>query len=87
MTSGIITICVIDEPFIHHINGKFTTDALKEIEDQYIEDFKTGDIEIDYNVLDIVYECTWCKEQVGEYGRVEIPGYWDLTEISKIIIE
>jgi len=66
------------------VHGKFTIDALKEIEHQFNEE-PPNDWE--YNVASITYECTWEGPQCGEYGRYEIPGYWDFTEIFRTIFE
>ena len=70
-----------DDPFIYEVHGSFTIPSLEEIEKdlnecEYNEFFKE-----DGEYLITVH---WEHEQRGEYGRIEIPGYWDfeIIEIS-----
>ena len=79
-----IIFCIIDEPFICEVYGKFTIQALHEIEEQFIDE-PPDDWE--YNVITVTCECNWEEPQYGDYGRVELSGYWDLIEISKTIVE
>lgn len=68
-----------DEPFICAVYGRITINVLEEIEDELNanpgEQFGKGDG---------IYSFTIRREpeQTGEFGRVEIPACWDLTEVG-----
>ena len=75
-----------DDPFIYAVNGSFTIPQLEEIEkelnvSEYRELFRE-----DGEYLMNVY---WNPSQTDEYGRVEVPGYWefDVVQISRPWLE
>lgn len=79
-----VTFCIHNgESFICEVHGKFAIGTLGDIEDQ----FKEEPLDFDYNVITVTYECCWEPPQYGDEGRVELSGYWDLTEVSRIIVE
>lgn len=65
------------DPFIFSVNGNATTSQLIDIENQIIEDPPERNGEYLYKVI-------WEKPQIGEFGRIEVSGYWNLTEIKFI---
>ena len=69
---------VRDDPFICGICGGLTIESLQEIEKDCIENkddyFIDGDGEY-------IFSVTYNKEQRGEYGYIEISGYWELDLI------
>ena len=77
----VIRFCVNggDDPFICHVNGKATINALSEIEKQASEDrgdvFAQGDGYYQFNA-------TYEKGQYGFEGRCEFPPYWELSSMA-----
>jgi hypothetical protein len=82
----LIDVCYMgdDETFICGINGKIHIGALQELEEAIIEYQKDEDEtarpckEPGGYTFKAYYE----RPQRGEYGRIEIAGYWDLTLVS-----
>jgi len=81
---NLVTFCVIDCPFICEVHGKFTTDALKEIEEQFVEE-PPDDLE--YNVATVTYRCNFFTGQYDGFGRCEIAPYWEIMEVSRTVFE
>jgi hypothetical protein len=64
------------DPFVCGLNGCTNGEMIQEIEKELTADFfERGDGLYLYTV-------TWEPDQTGEYGRVELPGYWDLEFIA-----
>lgn len=66
------------EPFICGANGRINTQMLEQIEKDLAEEpacMNKGD-------GTYLFEAAWEPDQTGEFGRVELPGYWDLSFIA-----
>jgi hypothetical protein len=76
--ADLVIFCVIDPtcPFICGVSGKFTTEALQKIEEDYLDDIPE-DIE---GIETITYECFW---DPGDYNPGGYEGYWILEEVSR----
>lgn len=70
-----------DDPFVCGLNGSTNggMGMIDEIEKDMIDNkedaFPHGDGQY-------LYIATWEPAQTGEYGRIELPGYWDLDLIA-----
>lgn len=64
-------------PFICSVNGNVTIDILEEIMDDHFS-------EDDHDMKDgeYIFSATFQEAQTGEFGRVEIAEYWELSVIS-----
>ena len=68
-----------DDPFICGVNGRLTAGDISEIEEERVEDL--GDLFTKGNGYYLCY-ATFNQEQRGEFGRIELPSYWDLDLIE-----
>ena len=66
-----------DPAFICGVNGHITTETMEAIEKDINEN--RDDDEKDGRYL---YEITYIEAQTGDEGRIELPAYWDLSEIA-----
>ena len=66
-----------DPAFICGVNGHITTETMEAIEKDINEN--RDDDEKDGRYL---YEITYSEAQTGDEGRIELPAYWDLSEIA-----
>jgi hypothetical protein len=68
-----------DDPFVSGLHGCTNRDMIQEIEqilnDNQADVFDMGDGQY-------LYRASWEPDQTGEFGRVELPGYWDLEFIA-----
>jgi len=74
-----ITYSKDDYAFIFPVYGNATIEILEEIEKSYEEDLE--DV-FDLGDGDYLMSVTYEKEQRGEYDRIEIAGYYELTLIE-----
>ena len=65
------------EPFVCGVNGAVGNGMIEGIEKDLDENREF----LDKGDGTYLYRTTWQEAQTGEYGRVEIPGYWDLELI------
>lgn len=67
------------EPLICGIHGLYSSQMVESIEKDLAEEpwqfFEKGQ-------GTYVYEAVWIEAQVGELGRVELPGYYDLSLVG-----
>lgn len=70
----LIKVCVLNGGgnYIHWVNGQITTGALCDIEDQL------NDSEAELDDGEYLLACNYEPDQRGEYGVIEIPGYWNI---------
>ena len=66
-----------DPPFVCGVSGMIDLDSLKRIQDDAVEDFL--EFEDDSEDGTYFFDVEWMPAQVGQDGRIEIPGYWSLT--------
>lgn len=70
-----IAVCVAGAPpFITAVNGKVILEVLGDIEHQLIEDELADGF--------YVFTITHYTAETGEFGRIEIPEYWELDQVS-----
>lgn len=82
---GYIDVCYIEEPFIFAVNGNFTLEELKTIEDNLIQD-EYGLNEKYQGKEDVRFVVHYEEEEIqygSGYGDVyRVPAYYDLTCVS-----
>jgi len=67
-----------DDPFICGVDGHFTPETLNEISTEFLEE---NDDAFSKGSGDYLFQVNYENEQRGEYGVVEISGWWNLTEV------
>lgn len=72
-----IVVCVVEQsqPFICEVYGKFTVDALEQIEKELPETIRDGKHAPDIATVEFTAE--WIR------GDSEVPGYWDMVRTGK----
>lgn len=65
-----------EQPFICGADGHITTGMLDEIERDCLE------FGVFKDPGDYLFKVNFEPDVIGEYGRVELAGYWDMTLIS-----
>lgn len=63
-----------ESPFVCGVNGGIGDDMIEEIEKDLAESFEF----MDKGAGTYLYRAAWQLPQVGDEGRIELPGYWDL---------
>lgn len=61
-----------NDPFIFEVNGKFTIPSLEEIE-QDLQEYENWKGDGEY-----LFRVHREQEQRGDFGRIEVPAYWDV---------
>jgi hypothetical protein len=70
-----------DPAFVSGAHGRITGGMIEDIEKELTnEDFNRGDGLY-------LFVPTWVHPQIGDEGRVELPGYWDLELVGFKTIE
>ena len=69
-----------DDPFICGAEGNIC--CIDEIEKEYLEDFDKDNDGVFKKAGDYLFEVYRENDQIGDEGRIELPGYWDLTLVS-----
>lgn len=67
-----------DQPFICGVDGHFTADMLDEIEKDFLSE---GFDAFNKGAGDYLFQVSYNSEQRGEFGMIEIPAWWELTEV------
>ncbi len=67
-----------DPPFICGLHGNPCSLVLDVVEKDYIDNPDLWDSTFNKGVGNYLFEATWNPPQIGDYGRVELPGYWDM---------
>lgn len=65
-----------DQPFICGAYGNVS--MLDDIEKEWLGDEELEDDQIFKEAGNYLFECFWEPPQIGEFGMVELAGYWNL---------
>ena len=68
-----------DDAFVYGVNGKTSANMIEDIEQEFADNPDEG---FDLGDGTYLYTATWQSAQIGDEGRVELRGYWDLTLIE-----
>ena len=77
----LIEVCYAqgDYAFVCGVNGSLACDAIESIEKDFADN---PDEDFDHGDGSYLFSAKWEPEQRGEFGRVELRGYWCLTFID-----
>lgn len=67
-----------DAPFICGADGHVTSDMMDEVESEYLEGFELCGSDVFKEAGDYLFQVNRESAQTGEFGRIEIPEYWNV---------
>lgn len=73
-----------DQAFVCGGHGSFTVGMIEDIEKDFADNTDEG---FDCGDGVYLYVPRWVSPQVGDEGRIELPGYWDLELVGFKTIE